>query len=193
MSTYGDEEFIQIWREAQEFGRNTNIQKGYIWLGGDKLLFSEREIIKKKLWMWLPNDFELLEKELRELKYPNENRPDIIYTNDDTTINVSFSYPEKRLTDEQKNKICIATEQVMRLRYSDESILDTGAADIGENKMEYLIFVAPAMDALIYNHMYFLSLNERLLIGNCNCMMQDSEDWKELFKQMIASIRIAER
>ena len=43
----------------------------------------------------------------------------------------------------------------------------------------------------IYNLMFFTPLKGRLFMGSCNCFAQDQEDWKDLFVQMIASIRTA--
>lgn len=190
MEEYGDEDFICLLREAQEQARNKDIQKGSVWMGGEELLFAEREILKKKLWIWLPEDFSILGKELAELKYPNEKHPDIIYTNPEATVNVAFS--RQTLAAGLEKEVCCRLHQQLQYLYPDSIFLDRKTVRAGEMERECLIFVAPAEDAMIYNQMFFMALEEKLLIGNCSCLAQEQDDWEELFVQMIASIRTAD-
>lgn len=189
MKEYGDEEFIQLLREGLEDARNQDIRKGSVWVGGDEVLFTEREIMKKKLWMWLPQDFRLLGQERAERKYPDENGPDIIYTNPQTTVNVTFS--PQTLAGGYEKEICIFMERQIRESYPGSSILGIKTISAGELPIECLEFVVPAMDARIYNQMFFMPLDARLLIGNCNCLEQERDEWEEVFDQMQASIRVA--
>lgn len=192
MKVYGDEEFIHFLREELEDHRNNDIQKGSVWTAGEELLFSEREILKKKLWMWLPNDFRMLGKEIAKEKYPGEIRPELIYTNNDSTINISFTYQQETVAAGADQELCSYMKQAMPYVYPDISILDLEPVHIGEKIATGLAFVTPAIDGQIYNRMFFIVLEGKLLIGSCNCLEQDREDWDELFEQMIASIRVAE-
>lgn len=54
MKEYGDEGFIHYLREELENARNQDIQKGSVWMGGEEMLFSEREIIKKSFGCGFP-------------------------------------------------------------------------------------------------------------------------------------------
>lgn len=189
MKEYGDEGFIHYLREELENARNQDIQKGSVWMGGEEMLFSEREIIKKKLWMWLPVDFKHLDEEIVCQKYPGENRPDIIYTSEDTTVNVCFSYQQPIMADGRIKEFCDGMEQAVRNLFTDESILDRKPLQMDEIEAECLAFETPAADAQIYNRMIFMSLEGRLLIVTCNCLAYYRDDWEELFEQMIASIR----
>jgi len=190
MKEYGDEYFIYLLREAQEQARNRDIQKGSVWTGGEELLFAEREVLKKKLWIWLPEDFKILGRELAKLKYPDENRPDIIYTNPQTTVNIAFSR-QALAAGFEKEACSFVCQQIQKL-HPGSSILDRKTVRAGEMELECLVFVTLAEDAMIYNQMFFLPLEGRLLIGNCNCRAQEQDEWEELFAQMIASIRTAD-
>ncbi|MDE6971322.1 MAG: hypothetical protein K2P69_16460 [Eubacterium sp.] len=191
MKKHGDEGFIEMLREGQEDARNKDIQKGSVFVDDEELQFHEREILKNLMWMWLPDEFTMLNKMMIKVKYPNENRPDIIYSNKETTINVSFSHKRDKLLAGQEEEVRDYMGQVIQRLYPTSSIIDKEVVSAGENKVAWMDFVTPAMDGQIYNLMFFTPLKGRLFMGSCNCFAQDQEDWKDLFVQMIASIRTA--
>lgn len=193
MNKYGDEEFIQILREGQENARNKDIQKGTVYVDDKQLQFREYEIIKNQLWMWLPDEFTLLGKELMRIKYPNESRPDIIYTNPEATVNVSFSHKRERFSAGEEEELRDYMGEIIQNMYPTSSILDKGLVQAGEKAASWMDFVTPAIDTKIYNLMFFSPLKGRLLMGSCNCLAHDQEDWKALFLQMIATLRMADK
>lgn len=189
MKDYGDEQFINLLRKRQENSRNTDIRKGSVWRCGEELLFAEREIMKKRLWIWLPKNFSILSKELALIKYPDNNCPDIIYTDPATTVIVSFTQLELKAGEEQK--ACASIEWQIRETYGDTSVRGTETLHAGEMEIPCLISVTPALDAMVYNRMFFLPLDGKVCLGVCNCLEQD--DWKELFVQMVTFVRVGSR
>ncbi len=188
MNKYGDESFITFLRIGRE-DADMDIKKGEILAAGKILSFREREIIKDMFWMWLPDGFGPLSKELARLKYPNERRPDIIYTNTETTVNITFSHKPDKLDEGQEEEIrdCMAGI-VMRL-HPETLITEKDVAEAGGHRMAWFDFTTPALDTDIYNLMFFTSLKGRLLMGGFNCFDSDQEDWKELFIQMLGTAR----
>ena len=130
MNKYGDESFITFLRIGRE-DADMDIKKGEILAAGKILSFREREIIKDMFWMWLPDGFGPLSKELARLKYPNERRPDIIYTNTETTVNITFSHKPDKLDEGQEEEIrdCMAGI-VMRL-HPETLITEKDVAEAG--------------------------------------------------------------
>ena len=97
MKEYGDEAFIRMLQENQEEAKNKDIRQGSVFVEDQELVFREHEILKEQLWMWMPDTFAPLSRELMRIKYPNENRPDHIWSNPQTTINVSFSHRQEKM------------------------------------------------------------------------------------------------
>lgn len=192
MKEFGDETFIRIMRENQEDTRNQDIQKGSVFADGQELRFQEREILKGLLWMWLPDTFSPLDRELARVKYPNENRPDYIWSNPQTTVNVSLTHRQETLEPGQTGEVRDYMGQMIENLYPSGSILDKGMLQGGEHETAWMDFVTPALDTRIYNLMFFMPLKGRLLMGSCNCLAHEQEDWKGLFVQMLSSIRTAE-
>jgi len=190
MKEYGDEGFITLLRWKSEDAEK-DIRKGKVLAGGQVLEFREREIIKNLLWMWLPDGFGPLSGELAKLKYPNENRPDVIYTNPATTINVTFSHKTDRLEEGQEEEIRDYMAEIVQRLHPSSSIIEKMTTEADGCRLAWFDFVTPAIDTDIYNIMFFTSLHGRLLMGGCNCLDEDKEDWKELFVQMIGTVRFA--
>ena len=191
MKKYGDEGFIRMLQEGQEHARNTDIQKGSVLVGEQELLFQELEIFKNQMWMWLPQNFTLLGKEFIKMKYPSENRPDLIYSNPETTVNVCFLLKQEKLAAGQEVQVRDYLGHIVHNLYPGCGILDKDCVKAGENEAAWMDFLAPAMDSYVYNMMYITSFKGRLLMGTCNCPESDKEDWKDLFVRMIATIRTA--
>lgn len=190
MKEYGDEGFIQMIKDGQVTAQK-DIRKGSVLVGGKTLVFKEREILKRKMWIWMPDSFGQLSKELARLKYPNENRPDIIFTNPETTVNVTVSHKQDKLGKGQEEEIRDYMEQVIARLHPESGTIEKQTALAGEHCFAWFDFVTPAIDTEIYNLMFFTALENRLLMGACNCLKPDMEEWKELFIQMLESVRFA--
>lgn len=189
MKKYGDETLIRILQDGLKDAGNTDIQKGSVRAGDQKLVFMEQEIVKNQMWMWLPKQFTLLSKEYAKIKYPSENRPALIYSNPETTVNLTFSHKQEKLAAGQEAEVCDAFGQVMRRLYPTCRILQQGLVQARNNQAAWMDFVVPAMDTAIYNLLFVTPVKGRMLIGTCNCPQPDQEDWEDLFVQMITTIR----
>lgn len=190
MKTYGDEEFIQVLRNAQENARNTKIREGSVLVGDEELLFEEREILKDRLWMWIPEHFRHLSEEYVALKYPN-GRPDLIYSNPETTVNVSFICRQEQLAAGEETEVCDSISHIIQNLYPTSGVLHRGSVQAGENEVAWVDFLTPAMDGSVYNMIFVGTLKGGMLMGTCNCPEEDKDNWTDLFVQMLETIRIA--
>lgn len=193
MKEFADEWFIHMLRENQEEARNQDIRQGSVFVEDHELVFQEQEILKGQLWIWMPDTFAPLGREPMRIKYPNENRPDHIYSNPEATVTIAFSHRQEKMGPTEAGKVRDYMGQVIENLYPSSSILDQDLVIAGEHKHEiaWMDFVTPAVDTQLYNLMFFTQLRGRLLMGSCNCLSYEQEDWKGLFVQMLASIRTA--
>ncbi len=190
MKEYGDEGFINLLREERE-ETVKNIKDGTVLVAGENIDFQEREVLQGKMWMWMPDGFGPLSKELARLKYPNENRPDVIYTNAETTVNITFSHKRETLKEGQEEEIRGYMKEIVEKVQPASEMLEVGTVEAEKGRLAWFDFVTPAIDTDIYNLMFFSALKGRLLIGSCNCLEEDYEDWKGLFLQMLGTVRHA--
>ncbi len=191
MEEYRDERFIAMLKERQEMTQNRDIQQGSVYVDGDMVEFAEREIFPGRLFMWMPREFELLSKNLAQIKYPNASRPDIIYSNAQATVNVAFARKAEKLLEGQEEDARDYFEQVIHRLQPASSTIEKQTQQAGGKQIAWFDFVSPAIDSDIYNLMFFASIGRQLLMGTCNCLKPEQNIWKELFIQMIASARFA--
>lgn len=190
MDHYGDEGFIRLWRIRQEEVRNQDILKGSVRVNGDEFVFAEREIVRKRLWMWMPDCFKKMPQELAQWKYPDENRPAVIYTNTETTVNISFTHhQEEKLEAGEEEAYRDRMEQSMLQSFPASGTIEKDTVMAKTMPLAWFDFLTPAMDGEIYNLMFYASLDGRLLAGAFNCLSGDREDWKDCFMQMLATVR----
>lgn len=191
MERYGDERFMNALKNRQVLSRNKDIQQGPVFVHDEPLQFAEHEIIKKKFWIWLPENFTLMSRQLAKLKYLNENRPEIIYMNEMGDVNLAFSHKKDKLQDGQEVQMRDLMEQIIFRLYPSSQAIEKQMSQVGDKQVAWFDFITPALDADVYNLMFFSSIEKRLFVGSCNCIKQDQDVWKPLFLQMLACMRFA--
>ena len=191
---YGDEDFIyEMARKKlpeQDDDIQNDINDGYVVIRGSNIPFDEREIIENRLFMTVPTEFALLPQELAKTKYPNENRPDIIFSNEIGSINITFSLTGDPLKDDDVKGTGEHLQQIIIKMNPSCGIISSEV--IEENvRIGYFDFISPAIDGEIYNLMFIFSLEGEFILGTFNCMHQDMNNWQEIAIQMLGSIRAA--
>ena len=130
-------------------------------------------------------------------KYPNAACMQQIYTNLEMTIDLCFTLPAGEIEKDDEEVFAFRDDiaQYVQLQYAPCAKLKRAVVKAGEVKVPWLEFVVPAEDTQIYNLLYFVALDvnkdtaAELLLGACNCPAQDADDWKNIFLQMLASMR----
>jgi len=117
MTEYGDEEFIYAMAQMEKHDQDdeipNDINNGYVVIEDTRIPFSECAIIKDRLYMTIPADFELMPLELAKVKYPNENRPHITFTNKDGSININYTLTKDKLKNEDVEEAKDYMQQVI--------------------------------------------------------------------------------
>jgi hypothetical protein len=194
MLQHGDEAFIYAKAQQEAQSRDDKIQNdiknGYIIMEDKHVPFSEREIIAGMLYMTMPSAFLLMPEELVKLKYLGEKGPDNIYTNEEGSINISFSFTGDMLKSEEIEEAKDSLQQVIVKMTPSGKIISSAIIE-GEIRIGHFDFISPAVDGEVYNLMFLFSLYERFVLGTFNCMRSDMSGWQEAVGQMLHSIRNA--
>lgn len=186
---YSDEDYRLLLAEMRQAVRR-DIKTGCIQVGEDELRFCEREIYPDLLWVWMPDTFDVMDRDIAALKYPNLRENALIYTNPETTINLTFTYQEAKLEPGQEQQVRNAMEKVIRQSNPTCLPLGQGCIEAARNQLAWFDCMTPAADCDIYNLFAFTSVNGRLLMITGNCIERVREDWEDLFRQILGSIRI---
>ena len=86
---YEDEKIIKA-MNAYKKGTYGSIQEGFF-IKEELVTFEKEWLFDKKMQIMLPTSFTDMPMEQAKLKYPMEQRPQVIKTNEETDINFTFS------------------------------------------------------------------------------------------------------
>lgn len=159
-------------------------------VGEQRLSIINQELLDGKLSLRMPKAFSIMHPELVELKYPSVHRPNIIYTDETSTINVTFNMTEHDLSESQLEEFQIALMKMLGNSQPTADFLENEILEINGKQFGYIEVITPAFDGHIYNLMFHTSINGKALMGTFNCMEEDMEIWRPVAKKMLDTIKI---
>lgn len=137
-----------------------------------------------KFFVKVPKNFTQMDAETIAIKYPNAEAPNIVFTNEETTINVAISLTEHVLPDNQMETYL---ENVKKTLVNFQDVKAT-TFQRDHHTVGEIEFVSQASDTAIYNHMISFSNNGFLAIVTFNCTQEQEENWKEVGNFIINSL-----
>ncbi len=133
----------------------------------------------------MPEDFKLMTEEVAKLKYPSEQRPQIIYTNKESTVNVAFSSSNQEFIESDLSKL---SEYYKDTLLKGIDIEQNEIRTINGNKILFISFISDAPDTKIYNLLGSTVLDGKLFILNFNSTIEELDKWKPIGQKIINSI-----
>ncbi|MHC1748108.1 MAG: hypothetical protein AB9856_06945 [Cellulosilyticaceae bacterium] len=187
--------FIKAQKQPQEsiYTIENNIENGFVVVKYQQLMVEERVLLDGEISMCIPKDFEMMEEDLAEMKYPGEDKPDYIYTNEDTTVNLTFSIDDDgEISDEEVVEVRDILAKEMKRIYPATTIEDMETIEANHKSISYFAFEVPLIDGNVYNFMFFMEVNDALLLGNFNCSVYEKKEWKIILKQMLTTLKVVD-
>lgn len=153
------------------------LSKGYrtVSLYGDKLQIS------------VPDYFTEMSSEMKQLKYPRSNAPQIIYTDERAAVNVALGLTATKITVDD-----ISASQSSFLKLLQPVSLDeitTRIETINGSEFAVFEFMSQGLDTKIYNLMFLTELDGRMLLGSFNCTEALKEKWQLRAREILLSVR----
>ena len=183
---YGDEEIISA-RVAAQKAQANSISSTVI-INGAAYRFSEREF-PLGFAMVVPECFDTLAPELARRKYPYEDRPRIIVSNEDTTVGLAFDIGIP--AQESLEARAAAYRSLVKHLYPSYVFFDQSLYDLtDENKAACFDYLSHGLDSDIYNLCFIAEFREGELMGWFNCPFGYREVWENLARQMIMTIKL---
>lgn len=176
-------------QEEQHELQAIDLYQDFVDIDGEDVPVIDQRILNGKITLRMPKLFSIMLPELASLKYPSERRPNIIYTDESTTINLAFNMTPHVLTEAgvaefQENMI-----DVLEQAQPSAEWLDTDVIEINDKTIGFIEVITPAIDGDIFNLMFFASIDGQALIGTFNCMEEDLEDWRPIARAMMETLQ----
>lgn len=187
------EDLIKSIKEIKEekidyFNVENNIEKGYIIVKYEKLLLEEKSLYDDKIKIILPKDFDIMNDELLNSKYPSNEELDYVYTSEDTTVNFNFSLEEGEISNEEVEEVRDVILNEFRRMYPYSKMEDIKIIEKENKKIGKFSFIANVIDGELYNKMYFIPLKIGLLILTFSCDIFQKKEWENILDDIILTI-----
>lgn len=147
-------------------------------------------LLNGKVLTFLPSGFKIMSEEMLAAKYPASNRPTLVYTNDDGSINFAFNHTANQITEEKLPEVLPAFVQQFNSIYPQIQWIKKDIEAMNGKNFVAMEFITPAVDTRIYNLMYVTELEGKMLMCSFNCMESQKSEWESKAKQALNSVEV---
>lgn len=176
-------------QDEQDNLQEIDIYQNIITIDDEEVQVIEQPLLDGKMIIRMPKLFSIMSAELASLKYPSERRPNLIYTDTSSSINLAFNLTPHRLNEDGVAAFQENMMDILEQAQPSADWLDTDVQKIDGKTVGFLEVITPAIDGEIFNLMFFASVEGRALIGTFNCMEDDLDTWRPIARAMMESLQ----
>ena len=171
-----NDEKIMGAERIEKLNRFTSIETG-IYVEGELVQFQEVLLFNNQVGIMLPVGFDDMEPEEARKKYFSEQRPSIIKTNREGTVDFSFNMIDQKIDAEDLEAVINDFHHVLK-RFQPMSVcLEIGSEPQAPIPFAWLEFISSALDENLYNVLTIYLVGDKLLMLMFNCPFQRRMDW----------------
>lgn len=156
------------------------------------VILQKLNLLDGKLIVSLPDNFGLMSKEMLTAKYPASNRPTLVYTNQNGTINFAFNHTFNDIPKGKLPEVLPVFVQQFNSIYPQIEWFKKDVEMVNGRDFVVLEFITPATDSKIYNIMYVTVLEGRMLMCSFNCLESQKGEWETKAKESLNSVIVNE-
>lgn len=150
----------------------------------------KKQLFSNKVELLLPKSFGIMPEEMLKLKYPGSNRPTLVYSDEDGTVNIAFNHTTSKAAQAQIETYKNVFVNTFKTTYPTAEWTGSGVKEINGRKVGFLELTTQAVDTKIYNYLFFTDLDGRLLICTFNCTVEKKPEWAEVAKKIVNSFTV---
>jgi hypothetical protein len=150
----------------------------------------ERMILDGKAFIAVPAAFSLMSDEMRKLKYPNENRPAVVYTDERGAVNVAVNLTALSVSPDQLEATHETVVTNFRNLYPSAAWYESRLFEREGQRFFVIDLMTPAIDTEVRNMMLGTSCGGRLLVVSFNVMRELAPAWIETGHKILSSLKI---
>lgn len=155
---------------------------------GVKVETEYTHIDDKKFYFKVPKSFHALDYETITKKYQG-NVPGVVFSNDETTINLAISSTEDSMKDQKIESYIKSMEKLLK---ETSEVIDTKLYKVDGHNVGQIKLVSQAADTKIYNNMIAFSYQDKLVIMTFNCTEELMDEWQSVGNFIIDSLFFTE-
>jgi hypothetical protein len=182
-----DEVVLELRRELEK-SKHTNVYTG-MYANRQLIRFQRFFFFQDKMSIMLPEDFQEMDPDMARFKYPAENRPELILTSEDSTVNFTLKYVDVPVREEELLPATGQLRAVMGRLNPSNLFFESDTLEREDGMAVWFDYKSYALDDAMYNFMYLTDIDGHLLQGACNCPFAIYKEWKEIARQVVMSVR----
>ena len=181
-----DEKILEFRRRARN-EEHMDLESG-MYIDGELMEFERVKLFDGKMDIMLPSSFIDLPSNLARIKYPSEQRPHIIKTSLDTSVNMTFSLYGMKIRCDQTKKAAEEFRMVIKKVNPAYVFYDLEEEELGNSSVSWFDFKGFCVDDPIYYMMYVTPVGGYLMHGIFNCPYRKLAEWRDAAGRMMRSI-----
>ena len=174
-------------RNVEKIKLFNSLESG-MYINNDFIEFEKRDFFDSQVSVVVPKSFEIMSSEIAKIKYPREQRPQVIICNEKTDVSFALSYFNTYITNDDipetlngfLSSICKVNPAVIVYEKCIESLKK---AELG-----WFDIKSYALDGQVYNVTFVTSVAGKCLLGWFNCPFELSYEWKPVIRKIMLSI-----
>lgn len=188
-TAFQDEFIIQKRRETEK-QNYMSVQSG-MYAGNEFITFSENKLFDGCLAIYLPDTFADMPEEYRRVKYPSEDRPQILKSNIKGDAAFSFQLVDQSLQASELEATMERFCRVLKRAQPFNLFFDSGLVKGHDVDMDiaWMDYKAYGVDQPIYQLLYTLPAGGRMMMGMFHCPFYAAKGWKPVAKAVLGTIR----
>ena len=204
---YKDEEILKAKREIEQAEKKIEANKNQeseaqesiydekVHIIGVETHFERRQIPELKVSIYMPENFFQLADDIKKLIYPAGNAPSHVFAGEDINFQMALSQTVHKVPDSGMKEFVDTSAQILQAIGPKvtivEKIVEEKVDDNGDSfHIGMLAFVSKAVDMMVYNIQYFVSIDGHLLLGTINFPSKFKKRMIPMAKEIIRSIEI---
>ncbi len=143
------------------------------------------------LEMLLPEGFTEMDAATLATKYPGENRPTLVFTNETGAINIAINHTQNQVAPNQLTQLHQQLDSSVRQAQPQATWMFSGFQHYHGKKWIQLEFQSAAIDTKVHNMMISTSADGRMLAVSFNCTDEHAAKWLEIGREIIKSVHVS--
>ena len=199
---YADEELLKAKKAIEEEKKRqeskNNLEKEaeesiygeVVHIIGKEVKFERRMMPELQVSIYMPETFFLFADDLKRMVYPAGNAPSHVFGGEDIHFQMSLSQTVHAVPDSGMKEFVKMAVKMLEAVGPKVTIVEKKVKEKQDYHIGTLAFVSRAVDMMVYNTQFYVSIDGKLLMGNINFPSKYKKRLIPMTKEIIDSLEI---
>lgn len=180
-------------QEHMEEEAKESIYDEVVHIIGKEVHFERRQIQELGVSIYMPETFFSFAEDVKKLIYPAGNAPQFVFGGEEINFQVSVSQTVHAVPDSGMKEFVKISADMLSAVGPRVTIIEKKVWEKEDFHIGVLEFVSRAIDMMVYNIQFYVSIEGKLLMGNVNFPSKYKKRLIPIAEEIINSIEIGER